>query len=87
MCKQIDNLPVNTINEDEFCNKSLRRHLKLTQLFNNLDQILSYNNDNNTDDLSEESDDDSSGVGSVLLEDFPYRGRNSHKLMLSMFSK
>ena len=85
MCKQIDNLPVDTINEDELRNKSLRCHLKLTQLFTNLDQELSYNNDNNTDDSSEESDDDSSEVGSVLLEDFPCRGRNSHKSIFSMF--
>ena len=85
MCKQIDILPVNTINKNELCNKSLRCHLKLTQLFKNLEQGLSYNNDNNTDDSSEQSDDDSSEVGSVLLEDFPCQGRNNHKSIFSMF--
>ena len=83
MCKQIDNSLVNAINADELCNNSSRCHLKLIQLFKNLDQELTSNCDNNTDASSETSENASSDAGLFLLEDFPKR--NEHKSIFSTF--
>ena len=85
MCKQLDNSLVNAIEIDENCHKPLQNPLAIFQILkNNINQELSnYDNNYDTDDNSET---DSSEVGSVLLEEFPCVERSANKSIFSRFN-